>query len=241
MTTQAVILAGGLGTRLGNLTKKIPKPLLPVGDKPFLEWMIRCLVQSGITDFIFCLSYLAEQIQKHFGDGRNLNCSIRYSVEEKPLGTGGAIKQAGEFLKETFLVLNGDNFLLINYRNFIETFFHSQNKIGMLACWRNQSSVFQSNVKLSEKDKRILSYHYLDSTDMDYVDSGVKIFSKALLSYFGPQMVFSLEKDVLPKLAREDLLMGYISGDHALDIGTPENLEKTRTRLEKVFSSHAKS
>ena len=177
----------------------------------------------------------------YFKDGKNLNCKIHYSIEREPLGTGGAIKQASRYLSDTFLVLNGDNLLLIDYQDLINAFYKGTDKVGMLVCWKNEGTTFQSNVKLNENDQRILSYNYLDSSGMGYVDSGVKTFSKTLLSHFGSEAAFSLEKAVLPQLADKGLLMGYLTENHALDIGTPKNLEKTRTHLEKVFGSHAKS
>src|SRR2546428_7315254 len=115
MIDQAVILAGGLGSRLGELTQQMPKPLLPVGGRPFLEYVIWNLSRFDINRFLFSVGYRADQIIEHFGDGSRFSISIDYVVEQQPLNTGGALLFAGDKLHETFLVANGDTLFDLNY------------------------------------------------------------------------------------------------------------------------------
>ena len=230
MITQALILAGGLGTRLGDLTRQVPKPMVPVGDKPFLERLLLHLQHQGLTRFVICTGYLGRQIEDYFGDGSKWNCEIVYSVEKELLGTGGAIKKAASLLEETFLVASGDNFLDFDYRDFMKTF-ERLKPMGLLACWKVTKPGFEPNLLLDEKTGRVLDYSYRDAAGKNFLDSGIKLFSKKILSHFPPQEKFSLEADVMEKMAREGLLAGYPIPDHALDVGTPEGLAHVRSRL----------
>src|SRR5450432_2485472 len=101
---QAVILAGGLGTRLWPLTKTVPKPMVPVAGAPYLEHQLRLLEKQGIRDILLLTGYLGEQIEEHFGDGSRLGLRIAYSREETPVGTGGALRLAQGLLADSFLL-----------------------------------------------------------------------------------------------------------------------------------------
>src|SRR5438045_578917 len=112
---QAVILAGGLGTRLGALTQQTPKPMVPVAGRPYLEHQLLLLREQGITDIVLLTGYLGEQIENYFADGSAWNLSIRYSREAMPMGTGGCLRDARRLLEEYFLLIYGDSLLPIDY------------------------------------------------------------------------------------------------------------------------------
>ena len=112
---QAVILAGGLGTRLRPFTERIPKAMVPIGSKPFLEHQILLLRSQGIEEILLLVGYLADHIKDFFGDGSRYGLRISYSHEEVPRGTGGALKLAQPKLQNNFLLLNGDTYLSMNY------------------------------------------------------------------------------------------------------------------------------
>jgi NDP-sugar pyrophosphorylase family protein len=117
---QAVILAGGVGTRLKPLTDYIPKPLIPINNVPIIEWQIRYLKKFGIRDIILCTGYKTDQIEDYLEHKQNFGCKIRYSVEKSPLGTGGAIKKASKLIKSrAFFVMNGDVITTINIRKML--------------------------------------------------------------------------------------------------------------------------
>ncbi len=110
------ILAGGFATRLGQLTTKTPKCLIKINGRPFVDWQLDLLIDSGYTDFIFCVSYKSEEVQEYLGDGSDKGVSIRYSLDgDTQLGTGGAIQKALPKLGEAFGVIYGDSYLPINY------------------------------------------------------------------------------------------------------------------------------
>ena len=114
---QAVILAGGLGTRLGPITARVPKPMVPVAGVPYLEHQLRLLERQSIRNVVVLTGYLGNMVEEYFGDGRRLGLSIRYSRENTPLGTGGALRLAAQLLDEQFLVIYGDSYLAIDYRD----------------------------------------------------------------------------------------------------------------------------
>lgn len=119
---QAVILAGGIGTRLKPLTDYIPKPLIPINNVPIIEWQIRYLKKFGIRDIILCTGYKTSQIEDYLEHKKNFGCKIKYSVEKTPLGTGGAIKKASRLIKDgSFFVMNGDVITTIDIRKMLST------------------------------------------------------------------------------------------------------------------------
>jgi len=114
---QAVILAGGIGSRLKPITDYVPKPLIPINNIPIIEWQIRYLKKFGVGNFIICSGYKSEQIRNYLEHRKNLGVNIQYSIESVPLGTGGAIKKAAKLIREkSFLVLNGDIITTIDVR-----------------------------------------------------------------------------------------------------------------------------
>ena len=116
---KAVILAGGLGTRLRPLTNKKPKPMLPLGKKPLLEHLIKWIKKNGVKDIVLCVSYLHETIEKYFGDGSKFGVKIEYAVSGKPLGDAGQLKTAQKFIDDTFVCVYGDSLFNFNLRKMI--------------------------------------------------------------------------------------------------------------------------
>ena len=123
---KAIILAGGLGTRLRPLTDETPKPLLPIKGLPIIEHAILNLKKHGIEDIILSIGFRAEKIQKYFGDGSKWGVKISYCIEDQPLGTGGALKKAAQGISETFVAINGDNLADFDWASALKT--HSDNK-----------------------------------------------------------------------------------------------------------------
>src|SRR5947209_16972890 len=111
---QTVILAGGLGTRLGDLTRQVPKPMVPVAGRPYLEHQLRELARQEWTDVVLLTGYLGEQVEEYFGDGRRWRLNLRYRREATPQGTGGALRDAAGLLAATFLLIYGDSYLPID-------------------------------------------------------------------------------------------------------------------------------
>jgi NDP-sugar pyrophosphorylase family protein len=205
--------------------------MAPVNGKPFLERLVTKLSGQGITDFVFCVGYRKELIMGHFGDGSNLNVRIRYATEEEPLGTGGAVLNARPFLDGTFLLLNGDTYLDLDYPAFLE--FHSnhvsmRNCVGSIALVQSPSGEAYGSVTL-DFNQRVLSFSEKTSESLEpgWINGGVYLFEPGIdrfLSVAGPS---SLERDVIPAvLSSDSALYGFPSEGAFVDIGTREGYRK---------------
>lgn len=223
---QAVILAGGLGTRLRPLTKTVPKPMVPLGGTPYLEHQLRLLGQQSITDVVLLIGYLGEQIQNHFGDGSEFGLTIRYSREDSPLGTGGALRQAMPLLADTFLVIYGDSYLPIQYGEVLRTL-ESSSALGVVTVYDNQNedTGVTNNIAL-DSNNTIVKYEKDNPHDPDlrYVEAGVLALKQSVVSDI-PHGKVSLEEEVFPRLIAERRLRGYVTQQRFYDIGTPQRLE----------------
>ena len=184
---QAAILAGGLATRLGDLTKNQPKSMLPIKGKSFLEYQLTLLAKEGINNIVLCIGHLGEQIVEAFGCGEALGVNIRYSREEFPLGTAGALKNAEPLLEDPFITLYGDSFVSLDF-NKLAAAFRDGNKLGMMTVYRNHDKYDRSNTEIT--GDRVTRYSKNVQTPKTiYIDYGVNIFrimlrtKNSLISY----------------------------------------------------------
>lgn len=158
---QAVILAGGTGTRLKPITDYVPKPLIPINNIPIIEWQIKYLKRFGINDFVICTGYKTDQIQDYFEHMKNFDSKIKFSIETSPLGTGGAIKKAARLINgRSFLVLNGDIITTIDIREL----YSSPNSIALIELRTKFGTVDLDNDKITSfKEKRNISGVWMNS------------------------------------------------------------------------------
>jgi NDP-sugar pyrophosphorylase family protein len=223
---QAVILAGGLGTRLGDRTKTMPKSMVPVAGKPYLEHQVAELRRQGITDIVLLVGHLGEQIDQHFGDGSMYGVRIRYGWERTPQGTGGGLREAADLLAETFLLIYGDSYLPIDYREVHATLADDPSAIGVAVVYDNsESTTVPNNIGLAA-DGTIVRYvkDAIQTPDLRYVEAGVLAFRKSVVELLPPGRPISLEKEVFPLLIDRSQLRGYITRERFYDIGTPDRL-----------------
>lgn len=220
---KAAILAGGLGTRLRGIVYDRPKPMAPIAGMPFLEHLMRLLMEQGITEIVLCISHMANQIKSYFGNGSRWGFDITYSEEEIPLGTAGAIKKAERYIDNTFIVLNGDSYSNLDLHQFIN--FHRSKKSNFtLALTKVTDSSHYGNVIL--KEDKIIDFLEKASSGEGYVSSGFYILEPKIFDYIEKDKNISLERDILPNLAKEDLLWGYAYDGYFIDIGRPETYSK---------------
>jgi len=224
---QAVILAGGLGLRLRPITELIPKPLINVNGKPFLEWQISFLKRYGFTDIVLLTGYLSEQIEKFLGNGSRFGVRIRYSRESTPLGTGGAIVQALQYLEDTFLLTYGDSFLPIDCAMVYNQLLQSKD-LGLMVLYQDKfaETAVRPNIWLDEESDYIRGYCKTGGGPFQYIDAGVSIFRKDAFRDRDDTAQVSLESGFLAKLISEHKLRGYISPHRFYDIGTFAGLEE---------------
>ncbi|MBI1935278.1 nucleotidyltransferase family protein [Candidatus Woesearchaeota archaeon] len=222
---QAVILAGGLGTRLRPITYKIPKHMVKISGKPFLEHLIKMLKRNGIDEIVLCVGYLWEKIADYFGDGNKFGVKIEYSVEKNLLGTGGALKLAEKYIKDDFFVIYGDSYLELDYKKMMHV--HKRmKKEGLLAAYNNKSKSFaNNNIEIDGRgyvtkyDKEGRNYN------AKYVDAGVSVFKKSVLGLIQKNKKVSLEEDIFPKLIKRWQLFAFKSRNMFYDIGTMQRLK----------------
>lgn len=220
---QAVILAGGLGTRLGDLTLSTPKVMLPFAGRPFLYHLVRLLIKQDIRNLVICIGYLGEQVRDFFGDGREMGVEIRYSDEGKNLlGTGGALKKALNLLDSHFLVLNGDTYLPIDYHEIEKEYLRADYK-AMAVVYNNKVATKVKNNIALDNNRVVLRYDKQGtSPGLGYVDAGVVMLGKEALDYVPKGIPVSLEDGIYRPLIARGELAAFITGQRFYDIGTPE-------------------
>jgi D-glycero-alpha-D-manno-heptose 1-phosphate guanylyltransferase len=231
----ALLLVGGFGTRLRSVVPDTPKPLATVGDKSFLELLVRQLRSQGIRRLVFCTGYLADQIQKHFGDGHKWDVSIEYSKELQPLGTAGAVKLAESYLQNAskFLVMNGDSFMEVDLDRL--TKFHQQRKAIVSMAIRRVDNASRYGTVQMEAGKVTGFLEKTGSEAPGVVNAGVYIFNHEVLDYI-PQGPSSLEKDIFPKLLSRGVYALEQEGVF-IDIGTPEDYARAQEICDRLYEA----
>ncbi len=232
MPMQAVILAGGLGTRFRPLTLETPKPMIPVMGKPYLEYQLQYLKSYNITDILLCVGYLGEKVKSHFGDGKSLDMKITYSFEEKPLGTGGALKNAEKLVGDCFYLLYGDSFLPIDYFSLERHFFDVDKTVLMVLYDNREDTSVTNNVSIDNKGMVTQYEKDPDNNFLQYVDAGVLVLKKRILDSILPEKEVSLEQKVFPNYIAKQECAGYVTSERFYDIGTPERLKHFEKYLE---------
>jgi len=222
---QAVILAGGLGTRLWPLTETIPKPMAPVAGAPYLEHQLRLLARQDIRDVLLLTGYLGEQIEEYFGDGAKLGLRLDYSREPSPLGTGGALCHARSKLAEAFIVIYGDSYLPMRYADAFHRLIES-GADGLIVVYDNtaEDTSVKNNTELDD-DGYVTRYEKDSPDPLSYVEAGVLALRRAVIDLMPAEGVVSLEKEIFPKLIAARKLVGYVTRQRFYDIGTRERLQ----------------
>jgi len=221
---KAVILVGGEGTRLYPLTHNIPKPMLPVLNRPFLEHIIAYLRKCGIENIILALSYLPKIIQDYFGDGSNLDTQINYAVETNPLGTAGAVKNAEQYLDKTFAVLNGDIFTNLDIAKMFA--FHQRKKARATIALTQVDNPCVFGVVETDNDGRVQCFVEKPSPNQvttNWINAGIYILEPDVLEHVPIGSHYMFERGLFPLLLElGEPIYGYQFNGYWLDMGTPE-------------------
>ena len=224
---QAVILAGGLGTRLRPLTKTVPKPMVPVGGVPYLEHQLRLLREQSISDIVLLIGYLGEQIEQYFGDGSGFGLQIRYRRETTPLGTGGALRHARDLLAPSFLVIYGDSYLPIQYGEVLNHL-NASSAQGVVTVYNNDSEDTGVTNNIALNSHGVVTKYEKDTpddADLQFVEAGVLALRSSVVAAI-PAGKVSLEQQMFPELIARHSLLGYVTEQRFYDIGTPERLQR---------------
>jgi N-acetyl-alpha-D-muramate 1-phosphate uridylyltransferase len=223
---QAIILAGGLGTRLGELTSGLPKPMVDVEGKPFLELELELLRRHGVSDFVVCIGFQAAKIQDYFGDGSRFGIHLRYSFEEETLlGTAGAVKAAESLLQERFFLAYGDSYMPMDYGRAYESFCRTD-RLAMMVVLRNDNRYDRSNLLI--EDGFVRAYDKANPTpEMRYINFGVSLLRREALDLVPPGVPYSQE-EWFEDLIRSENLMAFETNERFYEIGSPSGLMEFR-------------
>jgi prepilin-type processing-associated H-X9-DG protein len=229
MSLPVVILAGGLATRLGPLTERVPKSLLEVAGQPFAVHQIELLRRHGLTDILFLVGHFGTLISDTLGDGARWGVRLRYRFDgPRPLGTGGAIRGALLELGDPFFVLYGDSYLACDYGDIARVFLAS-GKRALMTVYRNENRFDRSNVLFA--DGRIVRYDKQHRVpEMRHIDYGLGAFRKSAFGGRADDEAFDLADVYQDRLAHDDLA-GFEVPDRFYEIGSPRGLEETRAYL----------
>ena len=219
---KALILIGGMGTRLRPFTLHTPKPLLPVLNKPFLEWQFQILRRHGIRDIVLCTSYQAGTFRRSLGDGRRLGVRLSYAHERLPLGTGGAVKNAERHFDGTTLVLNGDVLNALDIGAFLRSHRKSRAELS-IALTRVKDPTLYGLVITDERGlvRRFLEKPSWDEVETNTINAGAYLVEPSVLDHIPAGKPYSLERGLFPeRLAAGARLGGFVSRGYWIDIGT---------------------
>lgn len=230
MTMPVAILAGGKASRLGELTRDLPKSLIDVAGRPFVAHQLDLLRAQRLTDIVICTGHLGSRIEQALGDGSSYGVHVRYSHDgDRPLGTGGALRRALPLLGDAFLVLYGDSYLECDY-GAVERAFLASGRLALLTVCRSDIRWDRSNVLY--ENGRIVRYSKANATaDMRHIDYGLAGLRAAALLPYREGDVFDLER-VYGALAAVGELAGHEMATRFYEIGTPSGLAEARRHLE---------
>jgi MurNAc alpha-1-phosphate uridylyltransferase len=233
MIYPVVILAGGIGSRLGKLTKKTPKALVKINGKPFIYYQLKLLRKKGIKEVIICIGYLGAQIKKYVGNGKKFNLNVIYSYEKKLLGTGGAVKNAFPLIKKNFFIMYGDTYLPINFIKIKNKYIKLKSK-ALITIYKNKKNLDKSNVYFNGKNILYNKKNYLKK--MKYIEYGVSIFNKEIFKFFEKRKKFDLS-DLFYFLSKKKLLNYYLIKKRFYEIGSISGLKDSKKYLKSIYKN----
>ena len=233
--SKAILLVGGKGTRLAPLTNTTPKPMLKVAGKPVTEHQIVKAREAGIREIVLATSYMAEVFEPYFGDGSKLGISIRYAVEDSPLGTGGAIANAARILSiqedESVLIFNGDVLSAHDLKSQITL--HEQSKADVTLYLTEVEDARAYGCVPLDSTGRVLEFlEKMDNPKAKTINAGCYIFHSRAIKEIPAQSVVSVERDTFPRLLQKNYsIYGYCDKNYWIDMGTPQSFIKASRDL----------
>ena len=231
MIHEAIILAGGFGTRLSSVVEDVPKPMAPVNGKPFLHYLFQQLAETGISRVVLAIHHKREVITDFFGDSY-LGIEVKYSVEKDALGTGGGIRQGLTKCEgEQAIVLNGDSLIDLNLANFTEQFERSSAPMSMALRYMEDVSRYgavetEGNILTEFKEKG-------EQKGAGYINSGVYLIQKEYFLNHTPEGNFSMETEFLEPTSKLGIIHTFPSNDYFIDIGIPADYERAQDEFKR--------
>ena len=220
---KAVILAGGLGTRLKPYTNSLPKPMLPLGEKPILEHLIEWVRKNGVKEIVLCVSYLRKKIEDYFGDGEKFGVKIEYAISKKPLATAGQLKTAEKFIDGTFVCLYGDSIYNFSLRSMIAQ--HKKSKSIVTMSLYDYKFNLKYGVIDTTKVGRVNSWNEKPEFSAK-IDMGCYVMESELLQLIPKNKPYGMDDTIRKVLAKKKKVTSVISKKGFIDIGDKETYEK---------------
>ena len=254
---QAVIMAGGKGTRISSVNNTVPKPMIQLFGKPILEMEIENIKKYGITDIVLTIGYKGNVIKEYFGDGSGISpvtkkpfgVNIKYYEEKEPLGSAGALYQMMDMLEDTFLLINGDIVFNFDFNTFIN-FHSSKNVIASIVAHPNDHPYDSGNIGcengivtswLTPNDKKPVYYKNLSNAGIHIMTKEALILAEEMDMIRNKKesgiIAFNLDKDILIPLSKYGKVGCYITSEYIKDMGTPERLEEVSSDYEHGYIS----
>ena len=226
---KAIVLAGGLGTRLSGITGDTPKPMAKIGARPFLEYLLDYLVEQGAEQAVLAVSHKWEIIREHFGDSYR-GISLKYSVEDEPLGTGGAIRQALETIPDDeIIVLNGDTLFHVDLKDLADA--HHRGKVVLTIALKHVADCGRFG-RVNISDNGVVTEFLEKSTnDSGWINGGIYMLNRRLLDDFQMPVKFSFEKDLLEPNIGLIRPVAFQSNAYFIDMGVPEDYERAQSEI----------
>jgi len=228
----AVILAGGKGTRLRPYTITIPKPLMPIGERPILEIVLRQLKSAGVRRVTMAVNHMADILMAFFGDGEKFGIEISYSVEDKPLGTVAPLTLIPD-LPEQFIVMNGDLLTDLDYKDLYHSHLAS-NALLTIATYQRDSQIDFGVLEIDKRRTQITAFHEKPTYHFD-VSMGIYVFSRALLEQIPRGQPYGINDLALDMLRAGQTINAYPFDGYWLDIGRPDDYERANRDADKIL------
>jgi D-glycero-alpha-D-manno-heptose 1-phosphate guanylyltransferase len=227
MLNQAIILAGGFGTRLQTVVQDLPKPMADVAGKPFIDYLFKYLLDNKIEEVILSVGYKSEIIIEHCENKWKNEFQLNYVIEDTPLGTGGALLKSLSYVThDHVLVLNGDTYFALNIHDMYEQ--HLANSSDFTIGLKPMKSFDRYGTVDIDSEDRILAFQEKKKTDIGLINGGVYIVKQDLFDAFDLNKSFSLEKDFLEPFLLDLKVFGYQEDSYFIDIGVPEDYYKAQ-------------
>lgn len=227
---KAVILAGGLGTRLRPYTKSLPKPMLPLGGKPILEYEIEWARKNGIKEIVLCVSYLRNKIEDYFGDGEKFGVKIEYAISKKPLATAGQLKTAEKFIDDTFVCLYGDSIYNFSLRNMIKH--HKKSSANVTMSLFDYRFNLKYGVIDTKKSGQVTAWNEKPEFSAK-INIGCYVMEPEVLKLIPKNKEYGMDDVIRKVLSRKKKVSSVTSKNGFIDIGDKDTYEKTNEEYSK--------
>ena len=228
---KAVILAGGLGTRLRPLTNKKPKPMLPLGKKPLLEYLIEWIKKNGVKEIVLCVSYLHKMIEDYFEDGQKFGVKIEYAISSKPLATAGQLKTAQKFIDDTFVCVYGDSIFDFSLKNMIDK--HKEKKSFITMGLYEHKTFIKYGVVDTKNNGKVLSWNEKPEIKSK-INMGCYIMEPNILNFIPKNKPYEMDVVIKKAISKRKTVNSILIKNGFIDVGDKKTYEKLNLEYRKA-------